>query len=384
MSRASRLGLVTAAAAATLAAGALVTTPCLADGAQPAYTQTQPQRYGAQTQASEDSIVLAEERIDVTCEADGPWLDCHGMTDQVFENPTDAAVRIYLETDEHTNLLQVDGETKALPAPSSAGVRRFLDFVEIAAHQRRKVHTSLVRFSYRGDSAGGDVVQRWALNTRHPQVAQYPGKETSIALFVKGADPDRLPNARARTVTLRVPAGWGCEHDAASVKDEVQGDVRTLTHQQADAKTEFTLTAVLRHHTGLVFDGGPIVAVGFGGEHVPHDWSGAMRVRYGWEFGVWDPFVVALTGETIGLHREVAAIEVLFGTPSIPKLPGVPSLSLGVGMPVAIARSPEFGFRMQGGLTWWLGKVSLGGAVIADYYPSPHRWSVAPYLQLGI
>lgn len=53
-------------------------------------------------------------------------------------------------------------------------------------------------------------------------------------------------------------------------------------------------------------------------------------------------------------------------------------------LPVTVSRAPEVGLRSQLGFTWRLGKVSLSAIGVADYYFAPHRWSVAPYLQLGI
>lgn len=363
-------------------AGLAATMVALAPSIAAAYVQVQPVRYGAQTQATEDAITL-DERIEVRCTIDDPYLVCDGTTVQIFENPGGAEAAIYLETDEHTDQLTIDGKPQALPAPISSGVRLWKEPTKIPAHGAIEVRTHVEAFVLRGDSASGDLL-RWGVNARHPTLGGFPGEGTGISLYVKGADPDRLPTIKARSQVLRVPAEWRCDHDPKLLKDEVDHGVRVLTRLPGDAAGELSTTATLRRGARAFVDGGPIFAAGFGFEHVPGDWSWAGRVRFGWEFGLGSWFLLGLTGQTIGTHRADGAVEVIFATPSVPLIAAIPSISLGLGLPVTIERSPDVGLRMQAGATWRLGGVSLGVHALADRYFAAHRWSVAPMIQLGI
>jgi hypothetical protein len=369
-------------ALAVFAASALL---ALLETSAAAGSMAQPKFYGAQSQSKHaPKIAVVDETIDVGCVAHEPFLECTGGSVLTLENPTDDAISLEVEVDQYASSLLVDGASYALPAPTADGTVRVEQPVEFAPHQKRVAVTKYRTFTFRGDGYEGDFLMRPGLSARHPLVGSYPGPPTATDLMVAGVYVERFASFGLRKVTLRVPAGWDLgAHDG--VDQGVDGSVRTIALVPTVAGAPLLLNARLGYPARTVVRGGPLFGVGYGFESRCAGCESAPRVRFGWETGVGRFFVFGLSGESAGTHREVAAATLDLAIPVFPNVTRwIPSITLGAGVPVRVARTPQVGVRAQASLLWKLGDVSVGVGIESDWFFAQSWHSHTPMVLFGL
>jgi hypothetical protein len=348
-------------------------------------SMAQPKFYGAQSQSKHSpKIAVVDETIDVTCVAHEPFLECTGSSVLTLSNPTAKAVSLEIEVDQYASSLLVDGGAYPLPAPTADGTVRVAQTVDFEPSQKRVLITKYRSFSFRGDGHDGDFLMRPGLSARHPLVGSYAGPPTATDLMVAGVYDDRFARFGLRKITLRVPADWGLgAHDG--VDEGADGNVRTVAMVPTVPGAPLLMNARLGYPVRTLVRGGPLFGVGYGFESGCAGCVNAPRVRFGWETGVGRFFVFGLSGESAGTHREVAAATIDVAVPVFPNVTRwIPSISVGAGLPVRIARTPQLGLRAQASLLWKLGDVSLGVGVESDWFFAQSWHSHTPMLLIGL
>ncbi len=368
------------------ALGALAALGLLAsiEGRASAGSMAQPKFFGAQSQSKHaPKIAVVDENVQVTCEAHAPYLECTGESVLTLENPTEGAVSIEVEVDQYAATLLVDGASYALASPTADGTVRVAEPIAFEAHQKRVVATKYRTYSLRGDGYDGDYLMRPGLSARHPLVGSYPGPPTATDLMIAGVYDERFASFGLRKVTLKVPASWDLgAHDG--VDQGVDHGVRTVALVPTVPGTPLLMNARLGYPTGLLVRGGPIFGLGYGFESSCSSCSNGPRVRVGWETGVGRFFLFGLAGETADARRELVAATIDVAVPVLPNVTRwMPSIAVGVGLPVRIARSPQLGLRAEASLMWKVADLSLGVGVVSDWFFAQSWHSHTPTLLLG-
>lgn len=176
--------------------------------------------------------------------------------------------------------------------------------------------------------------------------------------------------------TLKAPARWAVDIIGARTTETRTGAIEE--HRGTIATSESRL------HIGLWIPPGPRVHRGFLlgiGGHV--DDATGLRLRGGVEVGFLHHWLasLAIELETAGANGVVLVPALAVGSPWVLI---IPSVSVGVGLPVRVAPDTDAGVRVQ--VDAHLGPVGLFTAF--DYYPwmsaDPRRFEVAMMAQLSL
>jgi hypothetical protein len=206
--------------------------------------------------------------------------------------------------------------------------------------------------------------------------------------------------APAIAVTIRRPARWelalGCPRGSAG--DSLEG-----ARARPLAPRPTTCPAIRREHDGrrvverLTIAGGEVdelnlaielpprllwnggVLAGIGGNL---DDSGGLRARFGYEIAAPEWLLISLSVDTNFRDDLVLTPTIEAATPSVLILP---SLGLGVGMPVRLVEDRRVGVRVQLTVHWPI----LGWVTCFDIFPGqgfsePRRFQVSMLAQIGL
>ncbi len=185
-----------------------------------------------------------------------------------------------------------------------------------------------------------------------------------------GAFPEQM------SFTLRTPARWAAWITGARTTERRVGGIEehrgTIATRESDLQISLWVPPGPRIHPGFL--------LGIGG-HV--DNATGLRLRGGVEVGFLHHWLasLAIELETAGANGVVLVPALAVGSPWVLI---IPSVSVGVGLPVRVAPDTDAGVRVQ--VDAHLGPVGLFTAF--DYYPwmsaDPRRFEVAMMAQLSL
>lgn len=247
-------------------------------------------------------------------------------------------------------LAQMDALVRQDPfADSGRTVKREAFHVVVAGGARARLvfRGEVAPITYEGTEARGYEFS--AIETRHPLVGTTRrDAASSDEEFLYLASPlATWPGDPEIHVTIRHDGG--AEFSASSPRTAFRtthegGRVVERTVMRASARENLDFR--LHHDVPSVWQGGPTAALGlrFGREE--------LRARFGWEVGLGRTFVLGASAETNFDAYVTPAALLEAATPSFAFV--VPSLALGLGVPVQIRRdtATRVGVRTQITLSW--------------------------------
>ena len=235
-----------------------------------------------------------------------------------------------------------------------------------------------------------------AVRTRHIFLGSRPERSNVYNLEYLISPIRTWGPAPEIAVTLRHPASWelrlSCrprEPASQSTRSRSAGDwscpaarrereggrvVQTLT---VSGEAVDTLGLAIEPPERLLFHGGPIL--GIGGNL---DDSRGLRARFGYEIALPRWLMLSLALDTNFQDDLVLAPGIEAATPSVLILP---SLGLGLGLPIRLVEERRVGLRVQLTVQWPL----LGWVTSFDIYPGqgfsdPRRFQVSMLAQFGL
>ena len=355
-------------------------------GAPPAF-------FGADAQ-TRTPVVVTDEHMEVECHGGGTRLRCVGRSVMALHNPTGNEEVVVLVVDQEATGLTVDGETADMAGQPTSGEAVLLSTpLVLAANEHRTLE---VRYDdpwlLDGSAAAGDILDP-VLVTRHPLMAPYPGKPTPVQIDVSGSNPRRWSGVERHSARIRFPSRWTLQPSStvvASPVSEGRTDASARSDEPAD-RTPWRATAVIAVEEQTFHNGGPILGVGVLWNDVENCGKAECgRTKVGYEVGVGSAVILGMSGEFGGDREEVLAPVVEYGlVPSMPGLPGVPSVGLGLGMPVRITAKRAAGLRIQATAMWpSIGDSSVGIVGYGEHlFSSSHEddgWRFVTAFQVGM
>jgi len=348
-----------------------------------------PQRRGATMVTYGDGgaagLRAIREVLSFQCEdaADGSPR-CRFVADYTLENASDATVSTYAAFySERVSSLQATLDGKPVLSELTQEQQAALDQAVLAVTHEQSRVWRLVRHQSEPLRQGLSivvearrtarlVVEGWMepetsfkprgylmspIHTRHPffGLPTYEGEHHTFEYWIA---PIRTWGPAPRIeLTVAWPSHWVFSTSPLMAHKNERGGVTTLV-EELDASAVDTLSFVVNHPAPLVANGGPVVALGGN-----LDDSGGFRMRLGYE--VAGPEWLVLSGSAdFDLHGEwVLAPAAELATEDVMVI--VPSLAVGLGVPVRVAPTVDVGIRGLATITWPL----VGTVLSADWYP---------------
>lgn len=329
--------------ATTLATLTLLAVPARASMPQAQYAGLQPPQ--------PTSLVLGEESVDITCPPNDLALRCTVQAHYVVTNPGEARVELdvpIVAAGINDISATVDGtasnpQARVLMIHLDPGARSSIDIV--------------FQLVFEGASASpkGWSEPQTAVQARHPLLGGVSGPGPAHPVIFRWSR--NWAQVLSRHFDVRYPSGWKLHGS----KWKAQGAITEQFISRDIAPGDEPVDVDLRKKEPRlpVANGGPVVAVG-----------GALgdgfRMRYGYEAGVLDWILPAV-------HADVNYAGLAVLTPSVDvatsaQLP-LPSLAVGLGMPVRIRPESRAGVRLK-----LSAAMAVGVEATVDYYPADNDW----------
>jgi hypothetical protein len=295
-------------------------------------------------------VRLVREMLEVRCDEAPNEVPCEVVVRLLLENPTPNVIELplrwrteYATASLHGDLVRETGRSTA-SEPDAAGV------VVLPPGRSATVELRASVTLWPADGPSPFVIP--ALSTRHLLLGDDPndGAELQPLDYATGwgAEPRRSTEVE---MAPALPSGWAL----------VTSDTQRLSEDEPSREVR-AIRLSIRRPPQLVFHGGPFIAAG-------GSFQRGFRLRGGYEIGFVQPLLASVSVET-GFDDLVIAALIEVALPQLMVV--VPSLGLGLGVPVRVVPDVEVGMRIE------LSAVAVVGFISTfDYYPGTDHWEVA-------
>ncbi|MBI5542763.1 MAG: hypothetical protein HY901_02665, partial [Deltaproteobacteria bacterium] len=347
-----------------------------------------PSRIAAPGVSAATALLVEEEALTLDCKGEGGQPVCRFEAAYSVFNPTRAAERVvgafYGERAAQV-LVEADGrpigrelsleETRSLDAATEAALKRRADARPLAP---KLAGPKMLRFGFELEVASGQRIRLLARGRLEPgerfvpSAYSYPATQARHLLLgtrsrARYWDLGYLiaplwtwkgqPSLR---VELRVDEPFIVEKPPGEGWRSETRDGRTILSREfagGSAEVPMELSFLFKSPPPLLQNGGPLLGVGGAfGEH------GGLRARLGYEVATHGWLLVSVVAETDFADRIqlVPAVEA-----ASPAVFFVPSLGVGLGLPVHLQPDPRAGARLQGSAMLY----PVGALLAVDLYP---------------
>ncbi len=341
-------------------AGLLVSLAALLSST-PAAAQSPPSYQGIRP-PNPTALVLDQELVRIDCPPARDVLRCAASAHYVIANTsdtpleTDAPVMVQGLADVH---IVIDGQ----PWPEAPWQLH----VSLAPGARTVIDVSFsLEFASKAAPSGlstAGVVP--AIQARHPLLAGDVGEAPSHPVIFTWSR--NWAAVRGRNFDVHYPSGWKLHGS----QWRAQGAVTERSVSKEISDSDVPVDVDLRRVAPAVpvAPGGPVVAAGSA-------LGQGFRMRYGYEFGVFDWMIPSVTADVdyAGLLVMTPTVEAASAA-SFP----VPSFSAGFGMPIRVRPETRAGARLK-----LSAAMAVGLEATIDYYPSQGDWETTLAARLSL
>lgn len=312
---------------------------------------------------------LLREDVHLECPPDSPPVRCSLVATLTLANPTDTELSVKLAFSTAYAVGEVRGALVQDSKPSTVERRTGGATVTIPPNAQTTVELRVAMNLWDRDHSTPLILP--ALRSRHLLLGDEPywHQRLSNIIYAPGAWSEaEVPVAYSRDFA----DGW--EGEWADFDRPGTAETAATAAEGGGVPVPFPARPAAYVHPvrqgGAVFNGGPFVAVGASFER-------GFRLRVGYDVGFFNPYLLASLSAETGFDDLVIAALFEVASPQVAYL--LPTLSLGVGLPIRVTPVAEVGFRVE---------LSLGliVAFVAtfDHYPGDNRTEVALFGRVSL